>query len=145
MPTNLAALVAGLVFGLGLVVSQMTNPAKVLNFLDVFGAWDPSLMFVMAGAIPVAAIGFALARHRHRTVLGEAIHLPKRSAIDTRLIGGAALFGIGWGLLGFCPGPAIAALGFGRPEAIFVVVAVIAGMAIFELAEAVRKRRTSPA
>jgi uncharacterized protein len=145
MPTNLAALVAGLVFGLGLVVSQMTNPAKVLNFLDVFGAWDPSLMFVMAGAIPVAAIGFALARRRHRTVLGEAIHLPKRSAIDARLIGGAVLFGIGWGLVGFCPGPAIAALGFGRPEAILVVVAVIAGMAIFEFAEAVRKRRASPA
>lgn len=78
-------------------------------------------------------------------MLGEAIHLPKRSAIDTRRIGGAALFGIGWGVVGFCPGAAIAALGFGRPEAILVVVAVIAGMAIFELAQAVRKRRTSPA
>ena len=145
MWTILTALVSGLVFGLGLVVSQMTNPAKVLNFLDVFGAWDASLMFVMAGAIPVAAIGFALARHRHLTVQGEDIRSPGRLGIDHRLIGGAALFGIGWGLVGFCPGPAVSALGFGRAEAALVVGAVIAGMALFEFAEAVRKRRTAPA
>jgi uncharacterized protein len=145
MPTLLAALGAGLIFGLGLVVSQMANPAKVLNFLDLFGAWDPSLIFVMATAIPVAALGFALARRRPRPALAPEFQLPERTAIDLPLIGGASVFGIGWGLVGFCPGPALVAIGFGRREAVLVVVAMIAGVALVELVAHLGKRRLSAA
>ena len=112
------ALVAGLLFGLGLTVSQMINPAKVLGFLDLFGDWDPSLAFVMAGAIPVAAIGYRLARRSRGALLRRPIAAPSQSRIDGRLVGGAILFGIGWGLVGYCPGPALASIGaweFGDP------------------------------
>lgn len=145
MPTLLAALGAGLIFGLGLVVSQMANPAKVLNFLDLFGVWDPSLIFVMATAIPVAALGFALARRCPRPALAPEFQLPERTAIDLPLIGGASVFGIGWGLVGFCPGPALVAIGFGRREAVLVVVAMIAGVALVELVAHLGKRRLSAA
>jgi len=137
----MAALASGLIFGLGLIVSQMVNPAKVLGFLDVFGAWDPSLAFVMAAAIPVAAAGFAIAGRRTRSLLGESVELPTKTNLDRRLIGGAALFGVGWGLVGFCPGPALAALGFGRAEAAIFVVAMIVGMILFEVVEFVGRRR----
>jgi uncharacterized protein len=145
MPTILAALGAGLIFGLGLVVSHMANPAKVVNFLDVFGAWDPSLIFVMATAIPVAALGFAFARRRARPALAPEFQLPERTAIDLPLIGGATLFGIGWGLVGFCPGPALVAIGFGRREAVLVVAAMIAGVALVELVARLGGRRLSAA
>ena len=129
------ALVAGLVFGLGLLLSGMADPAKVLGFLDLAGTWDPSLAFVMAGAVGIATIGFALARRRTTSLLGETMQLPAKRAIDRRLIAGSLLFGAGWGLAGFCPGPAIVALGLGSGQAIVFVIAMLAGMGLFELIE----------
>jgi uncharacterized membrane protein YedE/YeeE len=124
--------VCGLIFGLGLVISQMSNPAKVLNFLDFAGTWDPSLAFVMGGAVVVAAIGFWLARSRKTPLLAQSFHLPSKTNIDARLLCGAALFGIGWGLVGFCPGPALTALAFGRREPVLFVAAMIVGMVVFD-------------
>jgi uncharacterized membrane protein YedE/YeeE len=124
---------AGLVFGLGLVVSGMSNPAKVLAFLDLAGPWDPSLALVMAGAIAVGAVGFALARRRATSVLGQPMDLPSSRAIDARLAIGATAFGVGWGLVGLCPGPALTALSTGSIEAIVFVAAMLAGMALFEI------------
>jgi uncharacterized protein len=141
MAIVMAALGSGLIFGLGLIVSQMVNPAKVLGFLDVFGDWDPSLVFVMATAIPLAAAGFAIAGRRSRSMLGEAVQLPTKTNLDRRLIGGAVMFGAGWGLVGFCPGPALTALGFGRADAAIFVVAMIVGMILFEIVESLRRRR----
>lgn len=108
----LAGFISGLLFGVGLLISGMANPAKVLNFLDVFGTWDPSLAFVMGGAVLVAFIGFRIVLKRSSPVLGEVFHLPTKKDIDRRLITGASLFGVGWGLGGFCPGPAFTALPF---------------------------------
>ncbi len=113
MNQNIAALVAGILFGIGLAVSQMINPAKVIGFLDIFGRWDPSLVLVMAGAVVVAFVGFRLVQSRSAPLFGKRFELPTRRDLDSRLIGGAAIFGIGWGLTGFCPGPAIASLAFG--------------------------------
>jgi uncharacterized protein len=141
MAIFLAALVSGLIFGLGLIISQMVNPAKVLGFLDVFGAWDPSLAFVMATAIPVASVGFAITGRRTRSILGEAVKLPTKTSLDRRLIGGAVVFGVGWGLVGFCPGPAMTALGFGRADAAIFVVAMIVGMILFEIVESMGRRQ----
>jgi uncharacterized protein len=118
----------GLLFGLGLVVSGMANPAKVLNFLDFFGTWDPSLAFVMGGAVIVAFFGYRVALSRGSPVVGETFHLPNRSDIDRRLIVGPALFGFGWGLGGFCPGPALTALTFGEIGTLVFVPAMIGGM-----------------
>ena len=129
------AFVAGFVFGLGLLLSGMADPAKVLGFLDLAGAWDPSLAFVMAGAVGVATIGFALARRRTASLLGEAMQLPTKRTIDRRLLAGALLFGMGWGLAGFCPGPAIVALGLGSGRAVIFLAAMLAGMGMFELIE----------
>lgn len=129
----IAAFVIGLIFGIGLIVSGMSNPAKVLGFLDLSGAWDPSLAFVMAGAIAVGAVAFALAGRRANTVLGAPLSLPVVGAIDWRLISGSALFGIGWGLAGICPGPALTLLGAGVAEGVIFVAAMFAGMALFEL------------
>jgi uncharacterized membrane protein YedE/YeeE len=134
------AFVAGLVFGLGLLLSGMADPAKVLGFLDLAGAWDPSLAFVMAGAIAVGALAFALARRRTRALLGDAMQLPTATAIDRRLVVGSLMFGAGWGLAGFCPGPALVALGLGAPQAVVFVAAMLAGMGLFELLEARRRR-----
>jgi uncharacterized membrane protein YedE/YeeE len=125
------ALASGLIFGLGLTISQMINPAKVLGFLDLAGEWDPSLALVMAGAIPVAAIGVRLARGRTAPYCASAYAGPGRSAIDGRLVAGALLFGIGWGLVGYCPGPAMAALGLGNPATLVFVAAMLVGMAGF--------------
>jgi len=136
----LLAFVAGLVFGIGLIVSQMASPAKVLGFLDLAGRWDPSLAFVMAGAIAVAVIGFVLAGRRPATLLGTPFLLPTTRVIDARLVGGALLFGIGWGLGGFCPGPAFVALGAGQVKAFVFVVAMLAGMIVFEGIQAARAR-----
>jgi uncharacterized membrane protein YedE/YeeE len=130
----------GLLFGIGLIVSGMTDPGKVLGFLDLAGNWDPSLMFVMGGATLVAAIGFGLARRRGRTLTGAPIRLPTATAIDRRLVIGSLVFGAGWGLAGFCPGPALASLGTGRSEPLLFSLAMIAGMALFELVEWLRAR-----
>lgn len=129
----LAAFVVGLIFGLGLIVSGMSNPAKVLGFLDLTGAWDPSLAFVMAGAIAVGVVAFALAGRRATTLLGAPLSLPTIGRIDHRLLAGSALFGIGWGLAGICPGPALTLLGAGVVEGVIFVAAMFAGMALFEL------------
>jgi uncharacterized membrane protein YedE/YeeE len=131
----LASLLGGLVFGLGLIVSGMANPAKVLGFLDLGGLWDPSLAFVMGGAIAVGAVAFALARKRTRTFLGTPMRLPTANQIDRRLVLGSTVFGIGWGIAGFCPGPAIVALGMGEAKAAIFVTAMLAGMLVFELLE----------
>ena len=127
------ALLAGLLFGLGLILSGMTNPEKVLGFLDVAGQWDPSLAFVMGGAVLVASIGFAFAATRPRTVLGDAMDLPSATQIDRRLVLGALAFGAGWGLAGFCPGPALASLAQGAVEPLLFVAAMLVGMALFSL------------
>lgn len=125
---NLSALIAGLVFGLGLVISGMADPAKVQNFLDVFGTWDPSLAFVMGGAIAVTLPGFRLVAQRGRPLFDERFRLPTRSDLDAPLLGGAALFGIGWGLGGFCPGPALTALPLAAPGTLIFVPAMLIGM-----------------
>ncbi|GKT02381.1 YeeE/YedE family protein [Acidovorax sp. SUPP3434] len=134
------AFVAGLVFGLGLLVSGMADPAKVLAFLDVTGPWDPSLALVMAGAVGVAVAAFALARRRGSTLRGTPLHWPAAHGIDARLVGGSVLFGIGWGLAGICPGPALVLLGMGLPEGAWFVGALLAGMAAFEGIERWRGR-----
>lgn len=127
------AFLAGLLFGIGLLVSGLSDPAKVLAFLDVGGRWDPSLALVMAGAIAVSAPAFWLARRRSAAWSGAPIALPENRRIDARLLAGSALFGLGWGLVGLCPGPSLVALGFGLPRAIVFVAAMLAGMALFEL------------
>lgn len=129
------ALVAGLVFGIGLILSGMADPAKVLGFLDLAGRWDPSLALVMAGAVGIGLLGFAIARRRTASFLGLPMRLPKTRDIDGRLVGGSLLFGIGWGLAGFCPGPALVALGMGQVKAAIFVGAMLAGMGVFELLE----------
>jgi len=131
----LTALLSGLVFGLGLIVSGMANPAKVLGFLDLGGAWDPSLALVMAGAILVGFFAFLVAKKRTRSFIGSGMKLPTASAIDRRLLAGSALFGTGWGVAGFCPGPGLVALGMGEPKALVFVVAMLVGMAIFNWRE----------
>jgi len=131
----LSSLLAGLVFGLGLIVSGMANPAKVLGFLDLAGSWDPSLAFVMAGAIAVGFFAFLLAKKRRLSLLGAEMKLPAAGRIDRRLVAGSLLFGVGWGLAGFCPGPGLVALGMGEPKAAVFVLAMLAGMATFELIE----------
>ena len=136
-----AALLAGLVFGLGLIVSGMADPAKVLGFLDLGGAWDPSLAFVMAGAIGVGALAFATARKRSVSFLGAAMKLPTSRDIDRRLVIGSVVFGIGWGIAGFCPGPGLVALGMGEVKALVFVVAMLLGMGAFELLERRRQRK----
>ncbi|MCE4555352.1 DUF6691 family protein [Roseateles cellulosilyticus] len=131
----LTALLAGLVFGLGLILSGMASPAKVMGFLDLAGAWDPSLALVMVGAIAIGLVAFALARRRKATLLGATLQLPTATAIDRRLVVGSLLFGVGWGLAGFCPGPALVALGMGELKAVVFVAAMLAGMGVFELLE----------
>jgi uncharacterized membrane protein YedE/YeeE len=136
MPLIVSAFASGLLFGFGLIVSQMVNPAKVLGFLDIFGNWDPSLALVMGGAVVVSALGYLVAKRRGVPMLAPRLEIPTRRDLDPRLIGGAALFGIGWGLAGLCPGPALVGLTFG-PWPVFVfVAAMIVGMAIFRIVPA---------
>lgn len=135
----------GLVFGLGIMISGMANPAKVLNFFDLAGSWDPSLALVMAGALAVTAIGYPLVfRHRPRPLLADRFHLPTLTAIDQPLILGAAVFGVGWGLSGFCPGGAIPALGTGRIEPVVFVAALIAGIVLARALRAAARRTADP-
>lgn len=128
MARIIISLIAGSLFGLGLVVSEMVNPARVLGFLDIAGTWDPTLAFVLAGALSLAIPGYWIARRRARPFFDERSHVPEPGQVDRRLIIGAVLFGIGWGLAGFCPGPAITALGTGRSDIILFFAAMTAGM-----------------
>lgn len=136
----LTSLLAGLVFGLGLVLSGMADPAKVLGFLDLAGAWNPSLALVMVGAIAVGLVAFAIAKRRTSSYLGLPLTLPAAGLMDGRLVGGSLLFGAGWGIAGFCPGPALVALGMGEIKAAVFVAAMLLGMGLFELLE----RRSAP-
>lgn len=134
------ALFCGLLFGIGLIVSGMTDPAKVLGFLDLAGAWDPSLAFVMAGAIGVGVVAFAVAQRRATSLIGLDMKLPSSRQVDMRLVAGSLLFGAGWGIAGFCPGPGLVALGMGAPKGAVFVAAMLLGMGLFELLE----RRAAP-
>ena len=140
-----SAFVGGLLFGTGLIISGMTDPSKIIGFLDVAGAWDPSLAFVMGGAVLVGFIAFRFARKRNQSFLGGAMHLPTARQIDRPLILGSLAFGVGWGLAGYCPGPAVVAFGAGQDKAVVFLVAMIAGMALYEAADrhfhARRRRR----
>lgn len=142
----IAPLICGLIFGAGLLISGMVQPTKVLGFLDIFGVWDPSLAVVMAAALAVAAPGFMLARNRPRPVLAAQYFWPGKSEIDAPLVLGAALFGIGWGLVGLCPGPALESLATLSPGVVVFVVAMAVGMAIHDIwqASGPRVRRDSP-
>jgi uncharacterized membrane protein YedE/YeeE len=127
--------ICGLIFGIGLIVSGMADPAKVLGFLDLAGMWNPSLIFVMAGAVLIGFLAFSYAGRRKTTLSGKELKLPSATRIDRRLVLGSVLFGAGWGLAGFCPGPAVVALGMGLPKALCFVLAMLAGMGLFELIE----------
>lgn len=129
----LSAFAAGLLFGLGLIVSQMANPEKVLGFLDLAGRWDPSLAFVMGGAVVVGALAFSIARRRNTSLLGAPMSWPAATRLDRPLIVGSAMFGIGWGLAGFCPGPALVAASSGEPKAWLFVLAMLGGMALHSI------------
>jgi len=135
---GLMAWVSGIVFGLGIILSGMVNPAIVLAFLDITGRWDASLIGVMAGAIAVSSIAFAIAKKQEKSYLGEYIQIPSVTKIDSRLILGGIVFGIGWGIAGICPGPALVLLGSGSLEAIIFLGAMLLGMGIFE---AVQQKR----
>lgn len=137
-----SALLAGLLFGAGLIVSGMANPAKVLGFLDVFGAWDPSLALVMAAAVGVGLVGFGVSSRRARSVIGLPMRMPPKHLIDKPLVAGAVVFGAGWGLVGLCPGPALVALGAGSTKALLFTASMLGGMALFEWLRA-RQGKTS--
>ncbi|WAJ37337.1 YeeE/YedE family protein [Pseudomonas sp. GOM7] len=137
---RLSAFVCGLLFGLGLLLAGMADPHKVLAFLDLAGAWDPSLALVMAGAIGMAALPLNLAQRRGQALLGGAMQLPTRRDLDARLIGGSLLFGVGWGIAGICPGPAVAILLTGHWQALLFVAAMLVGMLIFTALEGWRGR-----
>lgn len=130
---NLAALASGLLFGAGLTVSQMINPQKIVNFLDVTGVWDPSLAMVMLGALAVTAAGYHLVMRRDQPLFEGHFHLPTRNEIDVHLLGGAVIFGIGWGLAGYCPGPGLAAMTLGSPEPVIFTFAVLGGFQLHRL------------
>src|SRR5690349_6275829 len=132
---SIGAFVAGLVFGIGLIVSGMTDPSKIVGFLDLAGNWDPSLAFVMVGAILVGIAGHAVARRRTASFLGGAIHLPTARQTDRRLVLGSLAFGAGWGLAGFCPGPALVSFGAGYDKAAVFTLSMLTGMALFEAFE----------
>ena len=140
-----ASFAAGFVFGLGLLVAGMANPAKVLAFLDLAGAWDPSLALVMAGAIAVGARAFAFVKDRTRTLLGAPVLLPSPRRIDTRLILGSLVFGVGWGLAGICPGPALVLAGTGSAKGLAFLAAMIAGNGVFEFLEKKKRVALGPA
>ncbi|MBY0473770.1 MAG: YeeE/YedE family protein [Nitrosomonas sp.] len=129
---GLMAWVSGIVFGLGIILSGMVNPAIVLAFLDVTGRWDPSLAWVMVGAVAVGSLAFAIAKKRKKSYLGESMQIPGVTKIDARLILGGIVFGIGWGIAGICPGPALVLVGSGSLEAIIFLAAMLLGMGVFE-------------
>ena len=134
------ALLSGLLFGIGLIVSGMANPAKVMGFLDITRVWDPSLAFVMGGAISVGFFAFRAAARRKRPLCGDKMHLPTANHIDKRLVGGALLFGTGWGLAGICPGPGLVLLGAGFMQGVIFVLAMLAGMLLFQWIEGYRDK-----
>ena len=141
MGRNISGFVVGLLFGLGLVISQMTNPAKVLAFLDVLGHWDPSLAFVMGAALLITAVGYRLSWRAKRPTFDTTFHVPQNRRIDTQLAVGAVLFGIGWGLVGLCPGPAVAALTIGGPPVFIFLASMIAGMAVHDALSKARSQQ----
>lgn len=142
----LSHLAIGLMFGTGIALSGMANPAKVLNFFDILGTWDPSLAFVMGGALAVTALGYRLVLRRPAPVMDTRFHLPARGRIDARLVGGAALFGVGWGIAGFCPGGALPALGTGRGDvALFTGALVIGILAARSIPRGLAALRAGPA
>lgn len=141
MKLPLPALFAGIVFGAGLALSDMINPARVLAFLDLFGAWDPTLAFVMGGALVPAAIGFAMSKRMRAPVFDSGFFIPENRVLDSRLIVGAVLFGVGWSLVGFCPGPAVAGLVLGLWQPWLFVAAMLAGMLAHRLATSPRPGR----
>lgn len=141
----IAALIVGLIFGIGLIVSGMTDPSKVIGFLDLAGRWDPSLGLVMAGAVVVGLLAFPFATRRDRSLLGNAMRLPTATQIDRRLVLGGLAFGAGWGLAGYCPGPALASLASGGAKPLIFSAAMLAGMALFELVERLRARARAAA
>jgi uncharacterized membrane protein YedE/YeeE len=134
------ALLAGLLFGLGLILSGMADPSKVLGFLDLAGNWDPSLAFVMGGALLVGSLLFPFVTRRPKSVLGEAMRLPTATQIDRRLVLGGLTFGVGWGLAGYCPGPALASLAQGGSKPLLFFAAMLAGMTLFEVLERMKNR-----
>lgn len=131
MIRQITALVAGILFGAGLAVSQMVNPAKVLAFLDLAGRWDPSLALVMGGALATTFVGYRVVLGRDRPVFADRFQLPAARDVDARLLVGAGIFGIGWGLVGYCPGPALASLAFARVESVLFILAMLAGAAVY--------------
>lgn len=141
----LATYLIGLVFGIGIAISGMANPAKVLNFFDVVGIWDPSLAFVMGGALVVTFIGYRIVLKRPAPMLSGAFQLPTRRDLDLPLIGGSAVFGIGWGVAGFCPGGALPALGTGRSEVIIFVAALLVGITVAKGIQAITAARPKAA
>lgn len=138
MKLFITALSAGLLFGVGLIVSGMSNPAKVLRFLDLAGRWDPSLAFVMGGAVMVGLAAFPFAANMPNSLLGDPLRLPTVTHIDRRLVLGGLTFGVGWGLAGFCPGPALASLAYGGMKPLVFCVAMLGGMVIFAVLEKTR-------
>lgn len=142
---RLSEFIVGLLFGWGLLISGMTDPGKVIGFLDLTGSWDPSLAMVMGGAIAVGFFAFGTAKKRTSNFLGGALHLPTSSDVDKRLILGALLFGAGWGLAGFCPGPGIVSMAAGQSKAAVFVVAMLAGMLVFEWMDRLGRRTVSAA
>lgn len=143
MKQVLPGLIVGLLFGAGLALSDMINPARVLAFLDVAGSWDPTLAFVMAGALVPSAIAYWLVRRMHRPLLEDEFRIPQNRTVEPKLLAGAAIFGIGWGLVGFCPGPAIAALGFGVWQPWLFVAAMLAGMLAYRIYETMASPRSA--
>jgi uncharacterized membrane protein YedE/YeeE len=141
---GLSSLLVGTVFGVGLAVADMTNPSKVMNFLDVTGTWDASLLFVLGAAVLLAAASFRWVLGQTSPVLDEKYHLPEAIKVDARLITGAAIFGIGWGIAGYCPGPAIASLGLGNQEVLWLVPALLIGAALQRSIDAVGRFKSSP-
>lgn len=139
-----ASLLTGLLFGVGLAVAQMTDPAKVLSFLDVTGAWDPSLLLVLGGAVLLSAVAYRWILSQPAPRLDDKFHSPGAGRVDVRLISGAALFGVGWGLAGYCPGPAIASLGLGNPEALWLLPSLLAGAAFQRGLDGRREGRAGP-
>jgi hypothetical protein len=138
-----SAFTSGLLFGLGLVISQMINPAKVLAFLDIFGRWDPSLALVMAGAVTASSLGYIVAKRRGVPVLALSFEIPTRRDLDVRLVAGAALFGVGWGLVGLCPGPALTIISLGLWQAFLFVAAMLVGIAAFGMVAPVPRQSAS--
>ena len=143
MLKTVSAFAIGVVFGIGILLSGMADPAKVLNFFDVFGTWDPSLIFVMGGALIVAAIGYRLVFRMPAPLLSTAFHVPTRKDIDMKLVGGSAVFGIGWGLSGFCPGGLVPALGLGVSGPVITALAILAGMITLRVITGIRVRQAA--